>query len=48
MMTRSRVTGAAIWTFSALLMISGSARAQPPDDLRIRYNSGQAVVPIFE
>src|SRR5688572_5157195 len=47
-MTRLRATGAAIGVFSALLLMAGSARAQPPDDLRIRYNSGRAVVPIFE
>ncbi len=47
-MIRFRSNGAAVWAISVLLLMSGSARAQPPDDLRIRYNSGQAVVPIFE
>jgi hypothetical protein len=38
----------AIWMAAGLFLIVGSARAQPLDDLRIRYNSGQAVVPIFD
>src|SRR6266545_3265069 len=33
---------------AALLLIVPTVSAQPPDDLRIRYNSGQPVVPIFE
>src|SRR5262245_41048495 len=47
-MSRFRSGAAAAWVISAFLLSSGSARAQPPDDLRIRYNSGQAVVPIYE
>src|SRR5204863_7396987 len=39
---------AAAWVAAALVSLVNSAGAQPPDDLRIRYNSGQPVVPIFE
>jgi mono/diheme cytochrome c family protein len=39
---------AAARTAAALAILLSSAGAQPPDDLRIRYNSGQAVVPVFE
>jgi hypothetical protein len=38
----------AVRALCAFLVMIGSASAQPPDDLRIRYNSGQPVVPIFE
>ena len=40
---RAVVTAATI-----VLLTAGGAATQPPDDLRIRYNSGQSVVPIFE
>jgi mono/diheme cytochrome c family protein len=42
------------WSAAAALVAAGfaivvsSATAQPADDLRIRYNSGQPVVPVFE
>jgi hypothetical protein len=36
------------WAAAACALLVGSATAQPPDDLRIRYNSGQPVLPVFE
>ena len=33
---------------AACILLVSSASAQPPGDLRIRYNSGQPVVPVFE
>ena len=36
------------WAAAACALLVSSATAQPPDDLRIRYNSGQAVLPVFE
>ncbi len=41
-------SSAAAWVAAALLLVVPIVSAQPPDDLRIRYNSGQPVVPIFE
>jgi hypothetical protein len=35
-------------TVVALVVLLDGAAAQPPDDLRIRYNSGQPVVPVFD
>jgi hypothetical protein len=43
-----RWSAAAASAAAALFVLVRSASAQPPDDLRIRYNSGQSVVPIFE
>ena len=45
---RHRWSAAAARIAAAVAILVGSANAQPPDDLRIRYNSGQAVVPVFE
>src|SRR5437773_455701 len=47
-MSHRRCRAAAAWVAAALVSLVNSAGAQPPDDLRIRYNSGQPVVPIFE
>ena len=33
---------------AVVLVLTTAASAQPPDDLRIRYNSGQGVIPVFE
>ena len=41
-------SAAAARVAAALAILVSSAIAQPPDDLRIRYNSGQPVVPVFE
>lgn len=38
----------AAWFLITLATLAGAAHGQPPDDLRIRYNSGQSVVPVFE
>ena len=37
-----------MWAAAACALLVSSATAQPPDDLRIRYNSGQPVLPVFE
>lgn len=47
-MIHRRWSAAAAWSAAALVALVSSASAQPPDDLRIRYNSGQPVVPVFE
>jgi mono/diheme cytochrome c family protein len=44
----SRWSAAAAWVAAACILLVSSASAQPPGDLRIRYNSGQPVVPVFE
>ena len=44
-LSRSTVAAA---TAALLFNFAGTAGSQPPDDLRIRYNSGQPVVPIFD
>ena len=43
---RWRIVGMCV--VAVVAAFAGSASAQPPEDLRIRYNSGQAVVPVFE
>ena len=43
-----RRAAAVKWAAAACALFVNSATAQPPDDLRIRYNSGQPVVPVFE
>jgi hypothetical protein len=45
---RRRWSAAVKWAAAACVLLVSSATAQPPDDLRIRYNSGQPVVPVFE
>jgi len=47
-MIQRSCTATAARTAAVALLLIGIANAQPPEDLRIRYNSGQAVVPIFE
>jgi hypothetical protein len=47
-MMHRRWSAAAAWAAAALVALASSARAQPAGDLRIRYNSGQPVVPVFE
>jgi hypothetical protein len=46
--TLRRWSAAAAQVAAACIILITSTAAQPPDDLRIRYNSGQAVVPVFE